>query len=202
MEFFPHTEIIQAGALDELTDSGIGELAPADGSDVLVSRLKNGTWVTLAESKIIPLLQQRAAWLCSKKADLILLFCTGKFPDVLTAAVPVIYPQQLLYRLVPLLACGRRIGIVNPDRKQLDQCRRNWGTAASDIVAVAMNPYDDADVAGMDVTAGQLKDAGAGLVVMDCIGYTRAMKEKMQRLTGIPVVLPRTLLARIASELL
>ena len=38
------------------------------------------------------------------------------------------------------------------------------------------------------------------LVVLDCIGFTQKMKEMFAEKTGKTVVLPRTLLARVISE--
>ena len=39
------------------------------------------------------------------------------------------------------------------------------------------------------------------LIVLDCIGYTQEMKKMFAEKTGKKVVLPRTLLARVVSEL-
>ncbi|MFQ7788691.1 MAG: AroM family protein [Blautia massiliensis (ex Durand et al. 2017)] len=39
------------------------------------------------------------------------------------------------------------------------------------------------------------------LIVLDCIGYTSGNEEDVRRKTGKKVVLPRTLLARVVSEL-
>ncbi|MGL5514464.1 MAG: AroM family protein [Sporomusa sp.] len=47
----------------------------------------------------------------------------------------------------------------------------------------------------------ELKQQGAQLVVMDCIGYTCTMKNAVAKLTGLPVVLPRTVAARAVAEL-
>ena len=46
-----------------------------------------------------------------------------------------------------------------------------------------------------------MKELPGSLVVMDCIGYTRAMKAKVAAATGKRVVLSRTLVARIVDEL-
>jgi protein AroM len=40
------------------------------------------------------------------------------------------------------------------------------------------------------------------MVVLDCLGYTIALKRRVRELTGKPVLLARTLLARVASEVL
>ena len=62
----------------------------------------------MAESKIISLLQERTDELCRRGVSLIVLLCTGMFSKELVASVPVIYPQKLLYSIVPILAGGRK----------------------------------------------------------------------------------------------
>jgi protein AroM len=200
LEFLHGAEILQAGALDGLTAPEMAALAPQGGSDVLVSRLQDGTWVLMEENKVLPLLQQRVDSLCAQGVELLIMLCTGKFPDVLRAQVPILYPQKLLYGVVPLLAQGRRVGVLNPDPKQLEQCRRNWAGAVGEVAAAALNPYEPAD--GIPRAARELTEGGAQLIVMDCMGYTRAMKAQVARLTGKSVILPRTLLARTVGELL
>lgn len=201
--FFTGVEILQAGALDGLTDEEMARLAPEGDSDVLVSRLQDGSWITMEESKVIPLLQQRANFLCGQGVKLLILLCTGKFPDVLQSDVPVLYPQRLLHQVVPLLAQGRHVGVLNPDPQQLEQCRRNWFPAAGEVTAAALNPYGwKEEPCGINAAAQTLRDGHAELIVMDCMGYSRAMKAAVARLTGKPVILPRTLLARVAGELL
>ena len=46
------------------------------------------------------------------------------------------------------------------------------------------------------------KENGAEVVVLDCMGFTIAIKEKMAELMGVPVILPRTLVARVVGEML
>ena len=38
------------------------------------------------------------------------------------------------------------------------------------------------------------------MVILDCMGYTQEMKNEVCRITGKPVILPRTLLARVVRE--
>ena len=47
----------------------------------------------------------------------------------------------------------------------------------------------------------KLRDRGAELLVMDCIGFTWEMKRRVLKETGLPVVLPRTVAARTLAEL-
>jgi protein AroM len=66
-------------------------------------------------------------------------------------------------------------------------------------VAVA-SPYDDPEA--LIRAARELGRAGATLVVMNCMGYTPAMKALVRDVAGAPVLLPGSLLARFVAEVL
>lgn len=55
---------------------------------------------------------------------------------------------------------------------------------------------------GGEGAAQKSKDMAADLIVMDCIGFTKKAKNLVASITGKPVLLCRTCLARIISELL
>lgn len=201
-------EVIQAGVLDDLTWEEIQALAPAGnedaeilrlrGSTVLVSRLRDGRWVRMEEERILPLVQRKIEQLESTGVRFIILLCTGKFPEQFVCQVPLIFPQKLLYGIVPQLAS--RIGVLSPEASQLANSRERWGAIAHQVTACSANPYEGAE--GLAAAAEQFARDGVELCVLDCIGYTTQMKTRLETLTGLPVILPRTLVARVASELL
>jgi protein AroM len=55
----------------------------------------------------------------------------------------------------------------------------------------AGSPYEN--LAGLERAVERLQAWGAELVVLDCIGFTAAMKERAAAIAGVPVVLARTL---------
>ena len=57
----PDVVLIQAGALDTMTLDEVRSLRPDGQGNTLVSRMRDGTAVTLQEQKILPLIQQRTA---------------------------------------------------------------------------------------------------------------------------------------------
>ena len=50
--------------------------------------------------------------------------------------------------------------------------------------------------------AKELADWGADVIIMDCMGYSLAMKEKVRQITGKPVILARAVAARALCELI
>lgn len=193
-------DLVQAGGLDGLSKEEIGKFSPKEGDYVLVSRLNDGSSVTFAERYILPRLQAAMDKMEEEGCRLIMMFCTGNFPETLTTkGIPVIYPCEILDRLVPLMSKKSSIICMTPSPLQLEQTEGKWARYVKNVKSIAASPYGEWDA--LEKAAEEVKDMDADLIVLDCIGYTQEMKEMFAKKTGKMVVLPRTLLARVVSEL-
>jgi len=194
-----NVELIQWGALDGLTTAEIAKLAPSPGDYVLVTRLKDGTSVHIAKRYILERMQLQINEFIRQGADGILLLCTGEFPGF-HCAKPVLYPQRLLQYFVMGTAADRIVGVATPDASQVPQATRRWQEyGVKNVVVEPATPYGEPSEVLQ--AAAALKRRGAEIVVMDCIGYTSKMKEAITELTGLPVILPRTVAARTVAEI-
>ncbi|MDA8228591.1 MAG: AroM family protein [Desulfitobacterium hafniense] len=193
-------EVLQAGALDGLTKEEILGFTPKDDDFVLVSKLKDGSDVKFGESYILPRLQDCVKKLEGEGAELIVFICTGKFPDIFEPNGVLLYPQTILHAVVPKLTSRGKIGVINPDTDQIQQCLDLWGKSVTTVEAVAGSPYRD--LQEIVDAANELNTRDVDVIVMDCIGYTVAMKNLVREITGKPVILPRTLVARVIREML
>lgn len=192
-------QLIERGALDGLSYEQIGALAPEKGDYVLVSRMKDGRQVTFAERLILPRIQQCIEELEAEGVRMILFFCTGEFPQEFRSRVPLIFPSQILNRLVPLLSGGLPVIVVNPSPTQEKQSQEKWKRYLEQAEFTFASPYGEWQE--IEDAAERIKDMKGQLVVLDCIGYSQAMKEYITKATGKLVILSRTLLARTVSEL-
>ncbi len=192
-------ELLQRGGLDGLTKAQITAFAPGEGDYVLVSRLLDGSSVTFAEEYILPRLQEAIDELEAAGVKLIMFFCTGSFPESLTAGVPLVYPCDILHRVVPLLSKSSQIIAVTPSSLQLEQNTAKWGGFVKTCTSIAASPYGPWEE--LEAAAKACRDLPGDLIVLDCIGFTQKMKELFAAESGKLVVLPRTLLARTISEL-
>lgn len=198
--FGGQVELLQAGGLDGLTREEIAAFAPETGDYVLVSRLQDGSSVTFAERHILPRLQQAIDEMEEAGCRLILFFCTGKFPETLTSKrVPLLYPCDILDRMVPMMTKNSSVICITPSPLQVDQTKEKWSRYVEQVSVIAASPYGEWEaICQAAEKAGKMD---GDLIVLDCIGYTQKMKELFCEKTGKLVVLPRTLLARVASEL-
>jgi protein AroM len=97
-------------------------------------------------------------------------------------------------------AAPRHLGVITPDQGQVEEQRARWADAADQLSVVAASPY--ASVESLPQHAAELARRGAELIVLDSLGYSIAMKAAVRSAADRPVVLPRTVLARAALELL
>lgn len=194
-------EIIEKGALDDFTSEEINKrFAPAPGDTILVSRLRDGSQARFAEKHILGFIQEKIRELEEVHgADAVLMLCTGRFPSF-EHKVPVFYPNDIVRHFVQGIASGMRLGAMSPDAGQIPNSKKRWREAGlTDFVNAAASPYGDPDKVYEAAIA--LKNEGAEILLLDCIGYTTAMKRRIQDATGLPVILPRTVVARAMAEL-
>src|SRR5207249_542441 len=71
-----------------------------------------------------------------------------------------------------------------------------------DAAVASLSPYEEHDPAALGRAAAALREAGAGLVVMDCIGFRDVTRRDLAARLGVPVLVANLLVARLAAELL
>jgi len=190
-------QVLEAGALDGLGPEEVAALAPRGPEQVLVTRLRDGSPVTVDKELIFPRLQECVARLDAAGAAVIVLLCTGSFPKVAARAL-VLEPDRIVLHTV--LAVARRancVGVMVPAEDQINAMRARWRAAGVDPVVAAGSPYGPPQ-ARLEA-ARQLAAAGAELVVLDCMGYTQAMKEEIAAVVRCPVLVAHEAVARLAG---
>lgn len=193
-------ELMEAGGLDGLSRDEIAGFTPREGDYVLVSRMNDGSSVTFAEKHVLPRLQEAVNRMEEEGCRIIMMFCTGTFPEELCAKhIPLIYPCEILNRMVPLLTGKSSIVCVVPSALQVEQSEEKWSRYVEKVTAIPASPYKDWE--SLEQAAEQAAGTDADLILLDCIGYSQKMKKMFAEKTGKPVILPRTLLARVVAEL-
>lgn len=189
--------IIEKGALDDFDLEYVRlKLQPDSGDTVLVSRMRDGEQVVLSEEKIIPLLQACINDLEAKDCEIIIILCTGKFPDFQHKGV-LIYPQKLIHRITEILAEDGSLGIIVPDEAQVHKTEELWISKGIKPKVVAASPY--LDIENLRKKCKYLSDTS--IIYMDCMGYSQNMKEIVAEETEKLVILPRNLVFTIVNEL-
>jgi len=192
------TRIVQAGALDGLSRGEIDALAPQPGDeDALIARLAAGGEVLLAKKKIVPRLQACLDRL-QDQVDAFAILCAGAFPPFRSAR-PVLMPDRCLAAVVDAAFDGRRLGVIVPIKEQQASSAARWSRVDPGVLVTVASPYDEP--ARLVAAAEELQRGGTSLVVLECQGFTSAMKQVVRDVTGAPALLPASVLARVLAEL-
>lgn len=193
-----NADIVEQGALDGFTATELSQVTiPAD-DEVLISRLRDGNSVVFGRSLIEDRLQASICAVENQNVDATLLVCTGKFPKF-THRNPLFFASPLLVKGVSALANGT-MGIISPLAEQCEDAVQKF--AGYEVVTAWANPYSASDIEIANATR-TLVAQGATLIVLDCMGYTERQRCSARTASrGVPVVLARSLVARLVAEVI
>lgn len=200
-EFVPEgTELVEKGALDGIDRDRLGDFEPKSDEDTLVTRMRDGTQVTVGEESLLPRLQEKIEELNEENVDLIALLCSGEFPDFSSEA-PLIFPDELVLGTLSSIHISGKLGLIVPSPRQREKISRRFEKIGLETESVGISPYEK-DSEAIGEAATQLRKEDVDLILLDCFGYTKKMKKRVRERTKKPTLLVRSLLGRAISELI
>lgn len=184
--------IVEAGALDYLSSSEIDALRPTTSDFPLVTRLRDGRSVVVSRKKIVPLLQRRLNTLKKAGVDVLALLCTEEFPELVSSRI-LLQPGRILRHFVSSLLDRGLLFVFVPLSEQKMMAAQKWRRRGLSIHVRALSPY--AEKMTLAAALRQMEASSPDLIILDCIGYGAAWKERIQRAMRRPVLSPREALA-------
>jgi protein AroM len=197
-ETLRNMQVVQVGALDNLTAQQIAALQPTDNETLYVSRLRDGSEVSIAKERLIPLLEEKIDRI-RKDVGVTVMLCSGNM--TLTNSDKVIFPSKLLRETVESMMKGeqKKIGIIVPEESQIQLARDEWLELGEEVKVANFSPYTD-PIEKLKACSGELNDRD--LIVMDCIGYSRLHAEIVSHVTRRPVVVARNEVFRFLEKMI
>lgn len=196
-------EIEERGALDDLTWEEVKDLFPGPDDYILVTRVRDGKEVKIAERLIIERMKKCIADLERIDVDFIIFLCTGEFPKDITSKKLILKPSKLVENTLRGILQEGMIADIVPSADQIPLMEERWERINPNlkVIVEAVSPYTGTD-AEIEKVAEKIAKTNANLIVLDCLGFNREVKTIFRKITRKPVLLPRTLLGRVAGELM
>ncbi len=191
----PGLDFATRGALDGMTREEVAGIRPKDGPDTLFTILPSGESVKISKAAAT----ERLAVLLGGSEGPALLACTGAFKG-LPDHPGLVQPSAVLNALGEALLPRGRLALFVPLAEQIPTLtgkRRREGLV---VEAVALAP--GSDDATIDAAAAAMAPFRPGLVLLDCMSYTRADKARIARTLSCPILLSIAVAARAAASLL
>jgi protein AroM len=195
------TRVIHAGVLDGLSRDQIdARYAPRQGQPMLVTRLLDGSSVRLDKAAIRETLIVRLRELEDQGCTAILILCTGEFHGLASSRAWLIEPDRIVPPAAAAIAGERQVGILVPLPEQASSEAGKFSALAKTPICAAASPYE----AGMEhvrQAAISLRDRGAEVLLMDCMGFVEEHRHAAREASGLPVLLSNALMAKLTAEL-
>lgn len=87
-----------------------------------------------------------------------------------------------------------------PSPDQVEESTTLWGKYVKQCTVLSASPYEGTE--GLVQAARQAQTLPEDTVVLDCMGFSQTAKDVVARESGKRVILSRTLVARVLSELI
>ena len=189
-----------AGVLDGLDRQAIlAGFAPRTGEPVLITKLLDGSSVVIDREATETAARAKVAALEAEGCTTVLMLCTGTFATLRCERARLLEPDHILPPAVAALAGDTLVGVIVPLAEQIDSEAGKWAALARAPLYAAASPYAG-DETALRAAAQDLRRRGAGLLLMDCMGFGEGHRTVAAAASGLPVILSNALIAKLVSE--
>ena len=195
-----NVDIIEKGALDELSLEEVMKLHPETTDSTIVTRLRDGTEVKIAKKHVIPRLKSCVLELEENGVEIIILLCTGEFPEIESRKI-LLRPNMIIQNIVKGILKKGRLGVIIPSPDQILRMKERWVSTHFEVVFESVSPYTTTNEEIVE-KAKKMKNFDMDIIILNSIGFNRKTKAIFRDITGKPVLLPRTTIARITKEMI
>ena len=183
MQLLPDCEILQAGALDDLTPDELPDTTNA--AYPLVTQMQNGDAVMVDEHFIAPKLQQAQNRLQARGVAATLLLCAGTFAH-LHATRPIYKPFKIGCSVLGALNM-KSIGLITPVAAQEIPIRQRWEAAGYETTVWTAD-LGNQDQAFHRQISDRMHANGLDCIVLDYVGHPLEQVTLLQRSIQQPVI--------------
>src|SRR5438270_13450199 len=133
---------IHRGVLDGLSHAEIeARYKPEGGEPELVTRLQDGTEITLSRARMKDGVQQALAALEAEGCDAILLLCTGTFDGLGRKTAWLVQPDHIIPEMVAGIVEQHQLGVLVPLASQIGSESGKWRPLYRPPTLVGASPY-------------------------------------------------------------
>ena len=188
--------IEEYGALDDLSKTETAALYPRSPQETLVTKLRDGTTVSVREPEVKKLLEHKVLQAAAEGAELAAIMCTGEFR--IQAPIPVITADDAFHKLQTFPESCGKLGVIVPEPEQQKTFASYYETYGLPVITGSADPYGDDNAIAAE--AKRLAQEGADVICLDCMGFSAKQAEMAEKSCGREIRIPRTEIIKAIKE--
>lgn len=195
-------EIIEAGALDGLSKEEVLSLISSSGPSeqgYLVTRLQDGTVVTIPKEHIVKRIGAVLPKLESQQVRTAAILCVGDFPEYPFDGI-LLRPGKLIMQLVSSFHQKGKGVVVIPLEEERYNAITRWNLSHVDAKIKVLLSGSDSET--IERLSEEIKEEDPAFVILECMGYGENIKRSLKKRVNCPVILPKKLLGCTLKEML
>jgi protein AroM len=192
-------EILEKGALDDFTLEDVKKIKIEEGQGVLVTRMRDGTEIKITHDIVNPVIQKRITELEAEGVGIILLVCTGRFPEF-ESNVLVVQPSNIVRGVTRAAIRKGRMASILPSIQQVGGSPREREEDGLVTYLDSASPYGP--IEEVEKLGDRLAKQNVDLIVLNCMGFDHNHRRIIREKTGKPVLQSSAMVARALKELL
>lgn len=192
-------ELLEKGALDDYTLEDVNKIKIDPEHGLLVTRMRDGTEIKITHEVVNPIIQKRIAELEKEGVEIILLVCTGRFPEF-KSKVLVVQPSNIIRGVTRAAIRKGRMASILPSMQQVGGSPREREEDGLVTYLDSASPYGPIEEVAK--LGDRLAKQNVDLIVLNCMGFDYNHKRIIREKTGKPVLQSSAMVARALKELL
>lgn len=196
--------IKEIGVFDNFSRKEVIELDHIQDDYTMIAVMRDGEQIKVAQRHIEAGIKKCIFDLENSDVDMIVLLCTGKFPDDIRSTKLLLKPNIIIENIIKtLFPKDSSVAVIVPLLEQIPKISKKWTNTNPNnkIVFGAVSPYTGTNTEIKKV-AKNIFEANVDIIILDCLGYRKEAKDIFQKVTKKPVLLPSTLLGSVIRELI
>lgn len=184
-EALPSWEIVQAGALDDLTTADLPPITTAT-TYPLTTKMHDGRFVAVAEQFLTPLLQAKLDELEAGGVVATILLCAGTFA-ALQGKRPCLKPFNLTHNLLKNSDLHSP-GFIVPFPEQQQPVQQRWQATLGKNAPVWAANLGRQDASFRAQLFASIQTHNLDCLVLDYVGHPRTQVKRLQKIANLPVI--------------
>lgn len=210
-------EILVRGATDHLSNYEVSAMATCE-TPMYGETLDDGSLVYWDKADLLANMRVADQWLRDRGCENTMIFCANDFSELKDIPGYISVSDLVINNALALIPEGGTVGVINPMEINAPYEVRKWdrikdlgykvvSTCAAPIIPESpdLAMMSEEEIATAEVrpveAAQELKEQGADVIILDCLGFTAENRQDVHQATNLPVLDPQGICSRLLTQI-